>query len=74
MSDTREAAEAIVREAVRGTEPAERMRRALVHSDAMRELALSRLRAQFPDQSTIALVELLLGERLLPAPQPRGPA
>jgi hypothetical protein len=37
------------------------------HSEAMRTLALARLRTAFPERSTLELVEVLLGQRLIPA-------
>ena len=66
MSDTSPYAARIVRDAIRRRDPVERMRDALVHSEAMRELALSGLRARHPGRTTVELVELMLGERLVP--------
>lgn len=66
MDDTSALAAQAAREAIRRTAPVERMRRALAHSETMRELALSRLRVRHPELSTVALVERLLGERLMP--------
>jgi hypothetical protein len=66
MDDTSADASAIVLDAVRRTPPVERMRRALAHSEAMRALALARLRARHPGRPTIELVEILLGDRLRP--------
>jgi hypothetical protein len=40
---------------------------AMSHSEAMRTLALARLRTAFPERSTLELVEVLLGRRLIPA-------
>lgn len=71
MRDTSPDAERAVREAVLGAEPIDRMRRALAHSEMMRDIALSRLRARHPGMSTLALVEMLLGERLVPEDYPR---
>jgi hypothetical protein len=56
--------------------PVQRMRDALELSEALRALALSRLRSLHPDDSPIALVERLTGESLLPAARtgpPRAP-
>jgi hypothetical protein len=71
MRDTSPDAERAVREAIRRTDPIDRMRRDLAHSEMMRDLALSRLRARHPAMSTLALVEMLLGERLVPEGCPR---
>jgi hypothetical protein len=71
MRDTSPHAERAVREAVRRTDPIDRMRRALAHSEMMRDLALSRLRARHRGMPTLALVEMLLGERLVPEDYPR---
>jgi len=69
MRDTTSEAEAIVRAAILRTDPIDRLRQALVLSETMRDLALARLRALHPDRSVVELVELLLGERLIPAPR-----
>jgi hypothetical protein len=66
MHDTSEAAADVVRAAIRRTAPGERVRQMLAHSETMRALALARLRERHPDRSTLELVELLLGEQLLP--------
>lgn len=66
MHDTSAEAARVARDAIRRTDPIMRMRQALAHSEAMRSLALERLRMRHPDLPTIALVELLLGERLVP--------
>lgn len=65
MDDTSAEAARVVRDAIRRTDPIDRMRQALSHSERMRGLALARLRARHPDLSTVALVEMLLGERLM---------
>ena len=62
MHDTSPDAARVVREAIRRRDPIERMREALAHSETMRALALSRLRARHPDLSAPALVELLRGK------------
>lgn len=66
MEDTSAAAEWAAQRATLRLPPAERMRRALAHSEMMRDLALARLRARHPGVPTVTLVERLLGERLLP--------
>jgi len=66
MNDTDPEAAAVVKAAILRRDPVERMRQAFAQSEAMRELALSRLRVRYPDRSTIELVELLLGARLMP--------
>lgn len=68
MDDTTAQAAAAARAGIRQTAPAVRMRQALAHSEAMRELALSRLRARYPERTTLALVEMLLGQRLIAQP------
>lgn len=66
MMDTSPAAAALVRDAIGRRAPVDRMRDALAFSEAMREMALTRLRKRFPDRTTLELVELLLGETLIP--------
>lgn len=66
MRDTAAEAARVARDAILRTDPIDRIRQALAHSEAVRELALARLRERHPDLSTLALVELLLGERLVP--------
>jgi len=76
MHDTSPEAAAVARAAVRRRPPVQRMRDALELSEALRALALSRLRSLHPDDSPIALVERLTGESLLPAARtgpPRAP-
>ncbi len=70
MKDTTAHAAEIVRARIRQTDPVVRMRQALAHSDAMRALALARLRARYPDHTTLALVEMLLGQPLIVRPLP----
>jgi hypothetical protein len=65
MHDTSAEAARVARDAIRRADPIDRMRQALAHSEAMRDLALARLRARRPDLSMVALVELMLGERLV---------
>lgn len=66
MHDTAPDAEAAVRAALLRRAPIDRMRDALALSAAMREVALARLRERFPGRTTLELVELLVGERLIP--------
>ena len=70
MHDTAADAALVARDAILRVDPAERLRRALAHSEAMRELALTRLRARHPERGTLELVEMLLGERLIPSREP----
>lgn len=65
MRDTTPEAARVARDAIRRTDPVERMRRALEYSGTVRALALTPLRARYPELPTIALVEMLLGERLI---------
>lgn len=66
MRDTSPGAESIVLEARRRMSPVDRMRQALEWSESTRTLALGRLRARDPAKSTLELVEILLGEELIP--------
>ena len=72
MRDTSPEAEAVVLDAIRRRPPIERMRDALALSEQLRAVALERLRAQYPGESTLALVERLTGESLRPAAR-QGP-
>jgi hypothetical protein len=67
MRDTSAEADRVVRDAVRRMNPIERMRQALALSESLRQLSLARLRAKYPERSTVELVELLLGQ---PLPRP----
>ncbi len=67
MRDTSPEADAVARAAIRRRPPVERMREALELSDALRALALRRLRREHPADSPIALAERLTGESLRPA-------
>ena len=67
MNDTKPEAAAVVRDAIRRTSPAERVRQVLELSEEMRALSLTTLRRRHPDFSTLQLVELLTGETLIPA-------
>jgi hypothetical protein len=66
MQDTSAEAADAVRAAIRGIAPAERVRQALAFSETTREIALSNLRARHPHLTTLELVELMLGEVLIP--------
>jgi hypothetical protein len=65
MNDTSAEAARAVRDAIRGLDPVDRLRRALAHSETIRGIALSALRARYPDKSTLELVELLIGAPLI---------
>jgi hypothetical protein len=65
MDTSPEAAE-IVRQAILRTAPADRIRHAFELSEQIRELSLSRLRMRYPSYSTLQLVEILIGESLIP--------
>jgi hypothetical protein len=67
MRDTSPDAERIVLQARRRMPPVERMRQALEWSESARALALGRLRARYPEKSTLELVENMLGQQLIPA-------
>jgi hypothetical protein len=71
MRDTTPEAASVVRSAIKRTDPVVRLREALAHSEAMRDLALARLRAKHPHSSTLELVELLTGTRLIRDDRPR---
>jgi hypothetical protein len=66
MRDTRDEAEEIRLAAIRRQTPAERLRLMFDHSEAMRELALAGLRRRYPDHTVVQLVEMLLGQTLIP--------
>ena len=65
MRDTTDEAAAVADAAIKRMNPVDRLRQSLAHSEAVRDLAIARLRAKQPDRSTLELVELLLGERLV---------
>ena len=76
MHDTSAEAAAVARAALRRRPPVQRMRDALELSEALRALALARLRRLYPGDSPIALVERLTGESLQLAARtgpPRNP-
>ena len=64
QSDTSLATEQVVLDAIRRTDPVQRMREALALSESMRAVALNRLRTRYPDRTLMQLVELMLGEPL----------
>ena len=70
--DTTTEAAAVVRAAIKRTEPVVRLRQALAHSETMRDIALARLRNKYPNRSTLELVETLLGTRLIRDEPPRA--
>jgi hypothetical protein len=74
MNDTSAAAERVRLAAIRGVEPVERLRRAFELSESVRALALSRLRQVHSERTDLELVELLLGETLVPPGSSRSPA
>jgi hypothetical protein len=66
MHDTSPAAEQVRLAAIRRVAPIERLRLAFELSEAMRNLALIRLRAAHPGQSERELAGRLLGGALVP--------
>jgi len=72
MHDTRPDAAARHREAIRRLPPAERLRRALAMSDALRAASLAALRQRYPDESLLELVARLSGEPMVSRAR-RGP-
>jgi len=73
MRDTTPAAEQARLDAIRRLAPIQRLTQALELSEAVRALALSRLRELHADRTDLELVELLVGAALIP-PRPGGPA
>jgi hypothetical protein len=71
MHDTTPEADRVRLEAIRRMAPVDRLAQALEWSESVRELALIRLRQLHPGRSDLELVELMLGERLMPPPQAR---
>ena len=65
MRDTSTEAIAVVQATIRAIDPVDRLHAALAHSEAMRDLALARMRVRYPNRSTLELVELLLGQPLI---------
>lgn len=72
LSDTSLAAEQVVLDAIRRTDPVQRMRQALALSESMRAVALDRLRTRHPDRTLLQLVALMLGEPLDVGAPPDG--
>jgi hypothetical protein len=66
MRDTSPAAEQLRIAAIRRLSPIDRLQQAFELSEAMRELALVRLRAAHPGQPEPELVERLIGRSLVP--------
>ncbi len=66
MRDTTMAADRIRLAAVRQMEPAERLRQMFALSESARGLALSGLRERYVGLTDLELVEILLGQRLVP--------
>jgi hypothetical protein len=66
MRDTTPRAEQVRRTAIRRLEPAERLHQAFAFSESVRQLALAGLRERYPAHTTLELVEILLGESLVP--------
>lgn len=71
--DTTSAAEQVRVAAIRGMSPVARLHQVFELSESVRRVALSTLRLRHPDYTDVELVELFLGERLLPSAtrQPR---
>lgn len=65
MRDTAPLPQALVGEAVLRQTPVARLEATLALSETMRDIALAGLRARHPGHSTIELVEVLTGERLV---------
>ena len=63
MGDTTATAEHVRIAAIRRMDPVDRMRQAIALSEWTRELALTRLRAAYPDQTDAQLVSTMLNER-----------
>lgn len=66
MRDTTPTADQIQCEAIRALPPAVRLAQAFELSEASRQLLLAGLRARHPNLTTLQLVELALGRRLVP--------
>lgn len=73
VRDTTPAAQEMRDAAIRRMEPSERVRLAFAHSEFLRELALTRLRALYPNRTDLELVGLMLGQRLGPSRSPAPP-
>jgi hypothetical protein len=66
MRDITAAAEQVYLEAIRRQEPTQRLRQALAFSEWARRLALASLAERFPERTQLELVEILLGNALVP--------
>ena len=71
MGDTTAAAERVRVAAIRSIDPVDRMLQAIALSEWTRELALTRLRAAYPDQTDAQLVSMMLNERREPKGSPQ---
>lgn len=67
MNDTTPGAAAAARAAMLRSTSVERMERSFAFSEQMRELSLAALRPRHPHLTTLQLVELLVGESLVPS-------
>ena len=67
MRDTTVAAEQVRLAAIRAMPPAQRLRQAIELSERARAIALAAMRERHPGRSDLELVELLLGQQLIPA-------
>lgn len=72
MRDTRPEADAVRRAAILRRPPMQRLHDALRMSEELREVALSALRVQHPDEPLLSLVARLTGEPMVPGTR-RGP-
>ena len=70
MRDTSDESERMRIAAIRALSPGERVRNVLDWSDAVRAMAVSRVRRQNPDWSELEAVEHLLGAPLIPPGHP----
>lgn len=66
MRDTTPEAEQVLLQTIRRMPPIDRLQAALELSESVRALALARMRVLHPGLSQLELVELLIGESLLP--------
>lgn len=70
MRDTSDSMLALQLAAIRRSSAAERLTHVFQLSELTRQLALSQLRIRYPDRTTVELVELMLGQRLIPPSEP----
>lgn len=66
MHDTRMEAEAVLRSVVLGQSHGERLSAALRLSEDLRDVALMSVRARYPHESLLSLIERLTGEPMIP--------